>query len=60
MFTLIVSLLIVVGTDSKIETIQINGFKSETHCRREAAGFRVRSVRLDDVRIIFDHCVRVN
>lgn len=60
MFTLIVSILILTPNNSIVETYQISGFKSENSCKREAASFRVKSVRSEDFKVIFDNCIRVN
>lgn len=58
-FALILSLLIVTENVSKIETIKIDGFKSESTCQSEIAKIRVTKLKYSNVDILFSHCTMV-
>ena len=60
-FVLIAMLSIATPSGDKIETIQINGFKSESLCQREIAKLRISKIKFNNnVEIVFNHCMKVN
>lgn len=62
LYILVITLLTMPTVDRTFaaETLKIEGFKSELNCRREAQSIKAKANRIGDVRIIFDHCIKVN